>query len=452
VPIECVTPVCGVNDDASGGGCDGLFAVLATLAEASGDCGDELGQAGRLLEVLGAVADGRDPRGIRHSMASMLATAVAAVACGETSVTAIAQWAKLAQDNNQALLGALGTRRDPATGRYQAPHKDTFDRAFAAVDAQSLDDVSGEWMLARLAETRRQAPTAPSAPDATAEPAEPAADPPMRPGFAVDGKALKSTIGPDGKIVHLLSAFDHQVGVTFAQRQVAEKSNEIPGFRPLIEGLDLRGWVATMDALHTQRGHVRFCHDHDIDVIMIAKDNQPNLFTSLDAINWPDVPVSHRTEERGHGRHEIRTIQITHAPPDLRLEHMSQAFLVERTTFRPVRKNGKTTRVETAVAVLGVTTLTPANSTPAHVATHIRGHWGIENRSHYVRDVTYREDASRVGRANKPRVMATLRNIAISLIRLAGHTTIAPTTRTLRYSPDQLTTVLGLRLQPNNGQ
>ncbi len=194
----------------------------------------------------------------------------------------------------------------------------------------------------------------------------------MRPGFAVDGKALKSTIGPDGKIVHLLSAFDHQIGVTFAQRQVAEKSNEIPGFRPLIDGLDLHGWVATMDALHTQRGHVTFCHDNDIDVIMIAKENQPKLFASLDPISWRDVPVSHRSEERGHGRHEIRTIQITHAPPGLRFEHMSQAFLVERTTFRPVRKNGKTIRVETAVAVLGVTTPTPANSTPAHVATYIR--------------------------------------------------------------------------------
>jgi len=444
-------PVRDANDDAGGGGCDGVFAALATLAEAPGGPGGEPGQAGRLLAVLGAVGDRRDPRGIRHSMASVLATSVAAVACGETSVTAIGQWAKLAEAHNQALLGELGARHNPATGRYQAPHADTFDRILAAVDAQSLDDVSGEWMLARLAETRRQTPADPPAPDATAEPAEPAADPPMRPGFAVDGKALKSTIDADGRIVHLLSAFDHQVGVTFAQRQVDKKSNEIPGFRPLIAGLDLRGWVATMDALHTQRGHVTFCHDNGIDVIMIAKDNQPNLFNSLDAINWRAIPVSHRVEERGHGRHEIRTIQITDAPPDLRFEHMSQAFLVERYTVRPVRKNGKTTHVETAVAVLGVTTLTPAKSTPEHVATYIRGHWAIENKSHYVRDVTYSEDASRIGRADKPRVMATLRNIAISLIRLAGHTTIAPTTRALRYSPDQLKAVLCLRPQPNNG-
>lgn len=445
---ECFTPLRDVNDDADS---DGLFAALATLAEPLDGGGDELEQAGRLLEVLSAVGDRRDPRGVRHSMASVLATAVAALACAETSLAAVGHWAKLAEANNQALLGALGTRVNPATGRYQAPHADTFDRILAAVDAQSLDDVSGEWMLARLAETRRPSPTDPPAPDASAEPAGTAADPPRRPAFAVDGKALKSTIDADGNIVHLLSAFDHQVGVTFAQRQVDTKSNEITGFRPLIEGRDLRGWVATMDALHTQRGHVTFCHDNGIDVIMIAKDNQPHLFNSLDAINWRAIPVSHRVEERGHGRHEIRTIQITDAPPGLHFEHMSQAFLVERYTSRPVRKNGKTTRVETAVAVLGVTTLTPTNSIPEHVATYIRGHWGVENKSHYVRDVTYREDASRVGRADKPRVMATLRNIAISLIRLAGYTTIAPTTRALRYSTDQLTAVLGLRLQPNNG-
>jgi len=442
---ECVTPIRDVNDDA---GADDLFAVLATLAVPPGGLGDELDQADHLLAVLGAVGDRRDRRGIRHSMASVLATAVAAVACAETSITAIGHWAKLAEVNNQALLGALGTRRNPATGRYQAPHVDTFDRILTAVDAQSLDDVAGAWLLARLAQTRHPSPADPPTPAATAQPGT---APPMRPGFAVDGKALKGTIDADGNMVHLLSAFDHQVGLTFAQRQVETKSNEIPAFVPLLEGLDLRGWVATMDALHTQRGHVTFCHNHGIDVIMIAKDNQPNLFTSIDAINWPTIPVSHRIEERGHGRHEIRTIQITDAPPDLRFKHMSQAFLLERYTSRPVNKNGKTTHVKTAVTVLGVTTLTPTNSTPEHIATHIRRHWGIENKSHYVRDVTYREDASRVRRADKPRVMATLRNIAISLIRLAGYTTITPTTRALRYSPDQLTAVLGLRLQPNNG-
>jgi predicted transposase YbfD/YdcC len=86
-----------------------------------------------------------------------------------------------------------------------------------------------------------------------------------------------------------------------------------------------------------------------------------------------------------------------------------------------VRRNGRTTHRDTAVAVLGVTSLAPASTAPAEVATHVRNHWAVEKRSHYVRDVTYGEDASRVRWGDKTRVMATLRNIAVGLIRLAGN-------------------------------
>jgi hypothetical protein len=222
------------------GGDGGLIGVLVALGrlEAGQQCGP-----GRLLGMLGQVGDLRDARGVRHSMASILAMAVAAVACGERSVAAIAQWARLAE-GDQELLAALGARRHPVTGRYCAPHADTFDRAFAAVDARSLDDVSGAWMLEQLSAAGHGPP-----PDFSCS--HPVAGPPMRPGFAVDGKAVRGTIGEDGEMVHLLSAFAHQAVVTLAQRQVDRKSNEITGFAPLIGGLDLRGWVAAMDALHT---------------------------------------------------------------------------------------------------------------------------------------------------------------------------------------------------------
>ena len=128
------------------------------------------------------------------------------MACGEKSVTAIAQWARLAEDD-QPLLAALGARRHPVTGRYYAPHADTFGRAFAAVDAQSLDDVSGAWMLEQLSAAGHGPSQDPSC-GGTAD------GPPVRPGFAVDGKAVRGTIGQDGTMVHLLSAFAHQAGVS----------------------------------------------------------------------------------------------------------------------------------------------------------------------------------------------------------------------------------------------
>jgi len=425
-------PACGCPPGEGGDG--DLAGVLAALGRL--DAGQQRGP-GRLLGMLGQVGDLRDARGVRHTMAAILAMAVAAVACGEKSVTAIAQWARLAEDD-QPLLAALGARRHPVTGRYYAPHADTFGRAFAAVDAQSLDDVSGAWMLEQLSAAGHGPSQDPSC-GGTAD------GPPVRPGFAVDGKAVRGTIGQDGTMVHLLSAFAHQAGVTLAQRQVDQKSNEITGFAPLIGGLDLRGWVATMAALHTQRGHAEFLHGRGIEFIMIAKDNQPRLFDAIDAVAWKDIPVAFRTGEHGHGRHEIRTIQLADAPPGLPFPHVSQVFLIERHTRRPVRKNGRTTYTDSAIAELGVTSLAAAGSTPRQVATHIRGHWGIENRSHYVRDVTYGEDGPRVRRAGKPRVMATLRNIAVSLIRLAGYTGIAAANRTLRYASGQLADLLSLR-------
>ena len=431
------------DDEDRGGGHGDFIAVLAGLGRLAGAAGEaggcldgrQEGGPARMLGMLGQVGDLRDARGVRHSMASILAMAVAAVACGEKSVAAIAQWARLAEKSNQALLAALGARRHPETGRYYAPHAGTFDRAFAAADAQSLDDASGAWMLQQLSAARCDPPQDPSGDS-------PVTGPPVRPGFAAGGKALKGTIGQDGGMVHLLPAFAHQAGVTLAQRQVDQKSNEITGFAPLIEGLDLRGWVATMDALHTQRGHAEFLHASGIEFIMIAKDNQPRLFDALDAIAWEDIPVAFRTGEHGHGRHEIRTIQL--AGPARSAVPARQPGVPDRAPYPPPgpqERRGQLHRLGRRGAGHHL-----PDRRRQHPRTGSHPHPQPLGRGKPVSlgDVTYGEDGSRVRRAGKPRIMATLRNIAVSLIRLAGYTGIASANRTLRYGLNQLADLLGL--------
>jgi predicted transposase YbfD/YdcC len=138
------------------------------------------------------------------------------------------------------------------------------------------------------------------------------------------------------------------------------------------------------------------------------------------------------------------------APEDLEFPHAAQVFLIERYVTRTVRRRVKGSRkykkvkVKSAVAVLGVTSLTAADATPERLATYIRGHWSIENKIHWVRDVTFGEDASHVRTGSRPRVMATLRNLAIGLIRQAGHTKIAATLRQIRNYPHLLLPILGL--------
>jgi hypothetical protein len=112
---------------------DGLVAAPAACAPLL-DPGAEGGRC-PLLEVFAQVRDRRDPRGVRHTLPSIPATAVAA-ACGEKSLAAITQWAECAEAD-QEMPAFLGTRRDPATGRFRAPHADTFGRVLGALDAQS---------------------------------------------------------------------------------------------------------------------------------------------------------------------------------------------------------------------------------------------------------------------------------------------------------------------------
>ncbi|MGH3906974.1 MAG: transposase [Pseudonocardiaceae bacterium] len=158
----------------------------------------------------------------------------------------------------------------------------------------------------------------------------------------------------------------------------------------------------------------------------------------------------------GHGRREVRTIQVTDAPADLGFPHAAQILLIERYTTRKIRKRIKNSRryqtvqVHTAAAVLGITSLSAREAAPQHLATYVRGHWSIENRIHWVRDVTSREDASQVKTGSRPRIMATLHNPVIGLIRQAGHTKIAATIRRIKNSPPLLWTLLGLRPSPQN--
>jgi predicted transposase YbfD/YdcC len=158
--------------------------------------------------------------------------------------------------------------------------------------------------------------------------------------------------------------------------------------------------------------------------------------------------------QTGHGRREKRTIQVMDAPADLGFPHAAQVFLIERYTTRTVRKRRKnsrkykTVRITTAVAVLGITSLSTREAAPQHLATYVRGHWAIENKIHWVRDVTFREDASQIKTAARPRVMATLRNLAIGLTRQAGHTKIAATIRKIHNNPHLLFTLLGLHRRP----
>ena len=124
--------------------------------------------------------------------------------------------------------------------------------------------------------------------------------------------------------------------------------------------------------------------------------------------------------DNDRGRHELRTIQVLPAPAGLKLPHIAQVFLTERT----VTAKGRTTYQ----AMLYITSLTAEQASPADLPAYVRQHWAVETL-HWIRDVTYQEDASRTHTGNAPRVMATLRNVSISLLKIRGTTNIAAALR-----------------------
>jgi predicted transposase YbfD/YdcC len=393
---------------------------------------------GDLLACFAEMDDPRDPRGLRHTLSSILGLCVAAVLAGSVNLIEIRDWVSSAP---QLVLAALGCRQD-RDGRYAPPHQDTVQRLLDVLGAQGLADATGAFLAARAGIGPVGAPVG---------------APVLLPALAVDGKAMRGAIDADGQVPYLLAAATHADTTVIAERQVGAKTNEVPEFAPLLRGLPLAGWVLTMDAGHTVRAHATFITEELLaHYVMIVKANQPTLYARLDALDWASVPVAHTTVDKGHGRRERRTIRILPAPPDLGFPAAAQVFLIERYTTRTVRQRRKgsrkysTKQVQSAVAVLGVTSLSAREAAPQHLAAYVRGHWAIENKIHWVRDVTFREDASQVNTRFRPRIMATFRNLAIGLIRQAGYTKIAATIRRIRSDPHLLLTVLGLRIPSLN--
>jgi len=238
----------------------------------------------------------------------------------------------------------------------------------------------------------------------------------------VDGKTLRGSGTADGPGRHLLDALDHGHGVVLAQADVEAKTNEIPMFATVLDRIDLAGAVVTADALHAQRGHAGYLAERGAHYLLIVKRNQPGLHAQLAALPWRQVPVAHDVRGKGHGRAERRTLKVTAVAAGLGFPHAAQAIRIVRRR-RPL--TGKNTKKWSTRTVCAITSLTVLQAQPAELARLARGHWFIEDRLHWVRDVVYDQDRSQVRAGNEPRVMASLRNLAIAILRLTGHASIA---------------------------
>jgi predicted transposase YbfD/YdcC len=168
--------------------------------------------------------------------------------------------------------------------------------------------------------------------------------------------------------------------------------------------------------------------------------NQPTAHRQLASLPWQSIAVQHTASASGHGRRESRSIKTCSIADELG----EIAFPHARLAIRVHRRRKQTGRHETRESVYAVTSLDAHQAGPADLAAAIRGHWGVENSSHHIRDVTFAEDASTVHAGTAPRAMATLRNLAIGVLKTLGADNIATTTRAIRDEPQRALPILGI--------
>ena len=370
-----------------------------------------------LIDVFAALPDFRQPRGKRHPLTAIFALACCAMLCGYRSYSAIAEWGR---NYGVRIAQALGFTHAP-------PCAATLHTIFRHVNRDEFEAHLGAWADSVVGSL----PRAPEMPEVA---------------IALDGKTLRGSKQQGAPGTHLLSALAHRVGVTLAQCAVDDKTNEITAVEALLCQLVLEGRIVTMDALLTQRHVAQTIMDKGGDYVMIVKDNQPQLRADIELVfTLPpagDPQATAHMVDIGHGRIEQRNITTSEALIGYSdWPGLAQVFELGRHVMFP--KTGKE-RVE---VVYGVTSLRSERATPERLLTLVRGQWQIENKSHWVRDVTFDEDRSQVRCGNIPQVMAALRNTAIGLLRGAGYPNIAAACRQLAAQPLQALALIGIELE-----
>lgn len=370
-------------------------------AGAAGNDGAEDADISSLLCMLAAVTDPRSPQGIQHLLQFVLAVCVVAMLAGAKNYREIASYAA---DICQSLLKKLGAEWNWFTLRYKYPSKSTIRNVLTRIDAAELDRITGVWLSAQARK------------DGKGEWE-----------IALDGKVMRGAWTDENDKVTLFSAMLHREAITIAQVRVPDGTNEITQADTLLDTAKVpegESVLVTLDAAHTQRETAEtICGKPGWDYLMTVKGNQPSLQRAVFDRILPLLAGAphHVMEEHSRGRIKKWSCWIADAE-GIDFPHAAQAVFIRREIFEI---SGDRISKEHALIL---TSRESGKMTAADANRHTRGHWGIENKSHYIRDTLYREDHGQAWAGNGPQALASLRNLALGLFRLKNVKAIKETT------------------------
>lgn len=341
-----------------------------------------------LLDYLSKISDSRRQQGQLYKLPYVLLFSILAVLCGATSYRKIQRFIHAHREQLNNVFGLRWKR---------APAHTSIRYIIHGLEAENVEPFFREYSQALSIDNETN---------------------PEQQYIAIDGKQLRGSFEPfeDRKAAHLLSAFCQGDQLILGHLETEEKSNEIPAVQRLIMELGLIHCVLTLDARHCQKKTFEISKETNNELIVQVKSNQPSLLEALKQVETKIEPHSTFDHyEHTRNRMTIRDVTVFDAEPVLQSlpewkKLIACVVRVDRTTDTLNTRTKQWNR---------------SSESAYYVSSHwheaidfanaIRGHWGIENRQHYVRDVTLKEDASRI--RQNPGILARLRSFALNILR-----------------------------------
>lgn len=336
-----------------------------------------------LMEALEGIEDTRRDRSVIYPLNEVLIIMLLAVICGATSYAKVEMFGKSKETWLKTFLKL----------EYGIPDACTFRNVIKAIDTEKLHEIFCKWMKSVVTE--------------------------LSGVVAIDGKQARRTKDSTKKPLHVVSAFSHECGLVMGQLACEEKSNEITAIPKLLEMLDIKGCIVTIDAMGTQKEIAKKIIDKEADYILALKENKKSLYDDVklyldDICCDKDVESSdkyHKTVDKAHGRIEIRKCVISEEIGWLKNRLEWKGLRGIGAIYCTVEKNSQISE-QSHYFIYSC-----HGMTAEELMKHKRSHWSIENKLHWVLDMAFREDESRARTDNSAENLNVIRQIAFNILK-----------------------------------